>query len=228
MYISALVLQYNNDNYINGGIDPGIIKGNIPTPSSGGYAFADYWAVPVSGEGIVSAYEWVPCTPGDVTAPDPQAVHAVRINSTQGPDTWYLYGTSTQYNQASSDAECCVSPGFDMPTVITDIAGCQLLCANGDGYGFGVFGLPSPIGGGQNLRATGYYTVAATGVTTTLPGISSPTAAQLAQALNVNATWATVGQWSATSDGLTLTVIQDALLTNTQQPNIACILVQIV
>ena len=115
-----------------------------------------------------------------------------------------------------------------MPTDISDIAACQSLCANSDGYGFGVFGLPSPVGGGSNLRATGYYTVTATGVTTTLPGISSPTAAQLATALNGNASWALVGEWSVTSDGLTLSVVQDALLTNTQEPNVVCVLVEIV
>lgn len=226
MYIPALVIQYNNDVFINGGIDPGTIK-LIPTPSSGGNVFDDYWAVPVS-DNIVSGFEYVPCAPGATSKPTPQAFHVVRINSTQVADNWYVYGTSTQYIQASKDAECCASPGFSMPTDISDIAACQSLCANSDGYGFGVFGLPSPVGGGSNLRATGYYTVTATGVTTTLPGISSPTAAQLATALNGNASWALVGEWSVTSDGLTLSVVQDALLTNTQEPNVVCVLVEIV
>lgn len=225
MYIPALVLQYNNDQYINGGIDPGTVK-LIPTPQSGGFVFADYWAVPVS-LGIVSSYEFIPCAPGDTTKPDPQAVHSVRINSTTSRDSYYVLGTSTQYIQASKDAECCVSPGYDMPTVITDIASCQALCANSDGYGFGVFGIPSPVGGGEDIVATGYYTVTATGVTTTLPSISSPNAATMANNLNVNATWAEVGQWSVTEDGLTLTVVQDALLANTQEPNVVCVLLQI-
>lgn len=227
MFIPALVLQYNNDQYINGGIDPGTIK-LIPTPNQGGYAYGDYWAFPVAGNGIVSSYNFIPCAPGDTDAPDSQAVHAVRINSTQNRDDFYVLGTSLQYIQASQDAECCVSPGFDMPTVIDDIAPCQALCPNADGYGFGVFGIPSPVGGSQDVRATGTYTVAATGVSTTLPGETAPTAAALPGVLNGNASWAAVGEWAVSGDGLTLTVIQDAILANTQEPNIACVLVQLV
>lgn len=228
MYIPALILQKNNDQYINRGIDAGIV-GLIPSPDSGGAVFGDYWASPVDGD-IVSALEYTPCAPDAATPPTPQAFHVVRINAVNqngpGADTYYVLGTSTQYIQASKDAECCESPGYALPTTKPDFAPCQSLCANSDGYGFGIWGLPSPIGGG-NLRATGFYTVAATGTTTTLPGISSPSAAQLAVALNGNATWAAVGEWTVTSDGLTLKVIQDAVLANTQEPNIACVLVQI-
>lgn len=225
-YISALVIQHNNDVFINGGIDPGEIQ-LIPTPESGGYVFSDYWAVPVAGEGIVTSFNYEVCAPGDTTKPDAQAFHVVRINSTQSRDSWYVNGTSTNYRGASRDVECCESPAYDMPTTISDVAPCQALCANSDGYGYGVFGLPSPIGAGT-LSASGFYTVAATGVTTTLPTITAATAGALATALDANGTWATVGDWTASGDGLTLEVTQDAVLDDPQAPNIVCVLVQIV
>lgn len=225
-YISALVIQHNNDVFVNGGIDPGEIQ-LIPTPESGGYVFSDYWAVPVAGEGIVTSFNYDVCAPGATVKPDPQAFHVVRINSTQSRDSWYVNGTSDNYRGASRDAECCESPAYDMPTTISDVAPCQALCANSDGYGYGVFGLPSPIGGGEQLTATGWYHVTATGVNTQLPSISAATAGALATALDGDATWATVGDWTASGDGLTLEVVQDALLADLQAPNIVCVLVQL-
>lgn len=197
MYIPALVLQYNNDNYINGGTSPGVIK-LIPTPSSGGVVFGDYWAVPVAGSGIVTAYEWVPCEPDATAKPDPQAVHAVRINSTQNADNYYCLGTSTQYIAASSDAECCVSPSADMPTTISNVIAYQTLCGNSDGNQLGVFGLPYPDGG--TYTANGYYN------STALPQVTGATADDLVTALNGNGSWSAIGTWSKTADNLTLIV----------------------
>jgi hypothetical protein len=214
MFIPALVLQYNNDNYINGGIAPGTVK-LIPTPNNGGVIDGDYWAVPVS-LGIVSAYEWVPCAPGSTDAPDPQAVHAVRISSTQNRDDFYVLGTSTQYIQASKDAECCESPAYSLPTTIADIAACQALCANDDGNQFGVFGLPSPDGG--TYTANGVYNGDA------LPEVTGATAAALIIALNNDADWFAIGTWAKTSDDLTLTVT-GAAVSDPQEPNILCVLV---
>lgn len=213
MYIPALVLQYNNDQYMNGGVAPGTIK-LIPTPNSGGYVFSDYWAVPVTG-GIIGGYEFVPCTPGATDKPDPQAVHAVRIDTTNQANTYWVLGTSTQYIAASSDAECCVSPSADMPTTIADIAPCQTLCDNSDGVAFGVFGLPSPDGG----------TYTANGVLNddALPEVTAATAAALVTALNLNATWAAIGTWAKTSDNLTLTVTSASAAPST--PDVLCVLV---
>lgn len=210
MYIPALVLQYNNDQFINGGIAPGTIK-LIPTPNSGGKVFGDYWAVPVSG-GIVSAYEFIPCSPDATDKPDPQAVHAVRITGT--PDTWWCLGTSTQYIAASSDAECCVSPSADMPTSINNLAACQILCGDGDGNQFGVFGLPSPDGG--TYTANGFYNDDA------LPEVTGSTAAALVTALNANGSWAAIGTWAKTSDNLTLTVTGSAA---PDVPNVLCVVI---
>lgn len=213
MYIPALILQYDNDQFINGGINPGTIK-LIPTPNSGGYVFGDYWAVPVT-DGIVSAYQFTPCAPDDTDKPDPQAVHAVRINSTSIQDTWWPLGTSTQYIAASLDAECCTSPSADMPTTISNIAACQILCDNSDGVAFGVFGLPSPDGG--TYTANGVYNDDA------LPEVTGATAAALVTALNLDATWAAIGTWAKTSDNLTLTVTSATAAPAT--PNTLCVLV---
>jgi hypothetical protein len=216
-YITALLLQRNNDQYINGGIAPGKID-LIPTPASGGYVFADYWAVPTT-DGIVSGWQYIPTTPGALTKPDPQAVHAVRINSTQAPDTWWALGNSTQYNFASKDAECCTSPGLSMPTTISNIAACQPLCANSDGNQFGAFGLPSPD--------TGTYTANGSYNGTVLPQITGATAAALVIALQANASWGAIGTWAKTADNLTLTVT-GAAVADPQDPNTLCVIVTMV
>lgn len=213
-YITALVLQHNNDQFINGGIAPGVLQ-LIPTPNSGGYVFADYWAVPVT-DGVVSSWQWVVTTPDDATPPDPQAVHAVRIQSSQTRDDWYVYGISTRYQQASESAECCDSPGYDMLTDIPDFMPCQSLCANSDGNQFGVVGLPSPDTG--TYTANGYYNG------TALPEITGATAAALVTNLNGNGSWAAIGTWSSTVDNLTLSVV-GAAVADPQEPNTLCMLV---
>lgn len=213
-YITALILQHDNDQFINGGINPGVLD-LIPTPNSGGYVFADYWAVPVT-DGIVSSWQYIPTTPGALTKPDPQAVHVVRINSKTQPDTWWAFGNSTEYVNASNDAECCVSPGNAMPTAIANIAPCEALCANSDGNQFGVFGLPSPDGGTYVIN--GAYNGAA------LPQVTGATAAALVTALNANASWNVIGTWSKTVDNLTLTVT-GAAVSNPQDPNVACVVI---
>jgi len=213
-YITALVLQHDNDQFINGGINPGVLQ-LIPTPLSGGYVFADYWAVPVT-DGIVSSWQYIPTTPNALTKPDPQAVHVVRINSNNVADTWWVFGNSTEYNFASRDAECCTSPGLAMPTTIANIAPCQALCANDDGNQFGAFGLPSPDGG--TYVANGTYNG------TALPQVTGATAAALVIALQANASWGAIGTWAKTADNLTLTVT-GAAVSDPQDPNILCVVI---
>lgn len=216
-YISALILQHNNDQFINGGIAPGTIK-LIPTPLNGGYVFGDYWAVPLT-DGIVSSWQFVPCSPGDLQKPDPQAVHAVRINSTVISDTWYALGNSTEYIDASKDAECCQSPGLAMPSSIANIAACQSLCANDDGNQFGIFGLPAPDTG--TYTANGYYNSVA------LPQVTAATPALLVTALNGNASWNAIGTWSSPDNALILEVV-GAAVADPQDPNTLCVIVTLV
>lgn len=214
MYIAALALQYNNDQYINGGINPGKVV-LIPTPSSGGVVFGDYWGVPLT-DGIVSSWQWIPATPGDLQKPTGQAVHAVRINSTQNADNYYVLGNSTEYIDASKDAECCESPGLQMPSSTPNIAPCQALCPNDDGNQFGVLGLPAPDTG--TYTANGYYNNAV------LPQVTGATPATLVTALNANVTWRAIGLWTASGDGLTLTVVGGAVA-DPQTPNVLCMIV---
>lgn len=211
MYITALVLQHNNDQFINGGINPGTLQ-LIPTPASGGYVSGDYWAVPVSA-GVVSAWQFIVTEPDSTTKPDPQAVHAVRIQSNQTRDDWYVFGISTRYIQASKSAECCESPGYDMLTNIPNFVPCQELCANSAGNQFGVLGLPSPDAG--TYAANGYYNG------TALPQVTAATAAALVTALNLSAPWFAIGTWAKTADNLTLTVT-GAVVSDPQEPNILC------
>lgn len=213
-YVAALVLQRNNDQFIDGGITPGVVE-LIPTPNSGGYVFADYWAVPVT-DGVVSSWQWTPTTPGSTTKPTAQSIHAVRINSNNTRDDWYVLGTSTEYQLASKSAECCDSPAYNMPSTISNIAPCQSLCANSDGNQFGVFGLPAPDGG--TYTANGFYNDVA------LPEVTGASAAALVTALNLNGTWAAIGTWATTEDGLTLTVT-GAAVEDPQDPNVLCVLV---
>lgn len=213
-YIPALVLQYNNDQYINGGVSPGTIK-LIPTASQGGYVVEDVWAVPLT-DGIVSSWQWVTTSPDSTDKPSASSVHAVKINSYNTSDSWIVLGTSTFWMQASADADCCYSPSFDMPTTISDIAACQALCANDDGNQFGVFGLPSPDGG--TYTANGIYN------DTALPEVTGATAAALVTALNLDASWFAIGTWAKTVDNLTLTVT-GAAVSDPQDPNILCVIV---
>lgn len=214
MFIQALVLQKNNDLYLNGGISPGTIQ-LIPTANQGGYVFSDYWAIPVAG-GIVSGLDYEPCEPGDLDKPDPQAFHVVRISSTKERDSWVILGNSTQYMDASQSAECCESPGYDMPTTDFNIFPCQELCADDDGNQFGAFGLPYPDGGTYTIN--GFYNG------TALPQITGAAASNLVTNLNANGSWNAIGTWAKTDDNLTLTVT-GAAVSDPQDPNTLCLLV---
>lgn len=200
MFISASVLQYNNDVYVNGGVNPGKTL-LIPTPNSGGYVFSDYWATPI-GEGIVSGYNYTPCEAADATKPDPQSFHVVRINSTQSRDDWYAYGTSRNYMDASDDAECCASPARDMPTDIPDAAACQSICSNSAGAFLAVLGLPT-LGAGEKYFPFGTFNGVAL-ASASGAGYANKTALLVF----LNANWLNgnlAGTWAITADGLTLT-----------------------
>jgi len=212
-YITALVFQKNNDQFI--GNPPGIGQGRlelIPTPDSQGYVFADYWAVPLT-DGIVSSWQYIPKKASDVTKPDPQAVAVVRINAYNNPDTYYVLGTSTDYMNASTDVDCCTSPARAMPTAVNPIAPCQALCADSNGNQFGAFGIPTDTG---TYLIAGYYNGVA------LPNLSAAAAPTIPITMNANATWKAIGTWAISGDGLTLTVT-GAAVSNPDAPNVLCV-----
>jgi hypothetical protein len=203
-YIPALIVQYDNDVYLN---EDGTIGQTmlIPTPSSGGVVDDDYWAVPVS-LGVVTGFNYQSTTAGSTTQPEGsngQAFHVVRIVSKNVPDDWYALGTSTDYINASQEAECCSedSPPDVMPTTQPVLAPCQVLCdTNTGGLYIGVWGIPTPDLATYHVR--GFIDGVAA------PQVNSATAAGLAGALNGSGPWAAVGTWSVS--GTTLTVTQSA------------------
>jgi hypothetical protein len=199
-YIQALVVQKNNDIYLNGGISPGELQ-LIPTPSNGGFVFGDYWAVPVT-DGIVSGFQYIPTVSNALTKPDPQAFHVVRIQTTAQKDDWYVFGNSVEYMDASRDAECCTSPGLSMPTAIGNFVPCQNICADSLGVFTATLGLPT-IQGGKSYLPQGYFN----GVALTAPNpVGYTTTAALLVFLNAN--WLNgnlAATWAVSADHLTLT-----------------------
>lgn len=213
-YIQALVIQQNNDQFVDevsiirsgGEIFPsGIGKTTaVPCPDSisGGVIDADYWATPVN-DGTVSSFTFTPYNVSESvsTKPDIQSFAVVRISSTKSSDRWWLLGTSTQYLAAC--AVCCSDSPVPMPDVtdIPDQVPCQTLCEfNTNGLYFGVLALPS-LGVAQRYYPSGYFNGAA------LPTGSAngyATTGALLTFLNTAVTgWATVGTWTI-SNGIVL------------------------
>lgn len=198
-YIPGLVVQYDNDVYLNSDFTIGQTM-LIPTPSSGGIVDDDYWAIPVS-TGVITGFNYQSTTPGSVVQPDGsngQAFHVVRIVSKNVPDDWYVLGNSTEYLAASEDVECCTSPPVLMPTTQPLLAPCQLLCdTDANGNYIGVWGIPHPDTGTYHIN--GYVN----GVLQTQ--VTSANSAGIAAALNGNGGWAAVGVWTSVSDVLVVT-----------------------
>lgn len=206
-FIPALIIKHNNDVYLT----PDLVIGNygtIPTIGAGVTIDGDYWAVPITDEGIVTNFNYVPTTPDNTDAPTPQSFHVFRITARLGNDSWYVRGTTTTvigsspteygYIQASNDAECCAENPVALPTDVPVLAGCQLMCEfDADGNYFGMWGLPS-LSGNLRYYPYGYFNgVLLPSLTAT--GYATPTA--LVNALNGNGTWDNVGVWSVTADG---------------------------
>lgn len=200
MFIQVLVLQKNNDVYMDAGISPGTLQ-LVPTPESGGLVDSDYWAVPVT-DGIVSSFQYIPTSPNDLVKPDPQAIHVVRISSSKTRDDWYVVGNSLQYQFASKDAECCESPAFTMPSSTPNVVPCQNICSNAAGAFIAYLGLPT-LGAGQAYFPQGYLNGVA------LTGASAAGYATTGALLTfLNANWLNgnlAATWAVSGDSLTLT-----------------------
>lgn len=201
-FLSAVALQFDTTVYLNDGVTPGQTV-SVPTPSLGGYVEGDYWAVPVN-DGVFSGFNYSYTTPNSTDAPDIQAFHVVRVQSTQSNEVWWLFGTSTQYYVASNTVECCgdSSPNGVMPTNVPAIAPCQTICLDSDGVATAVLGVPGAISGAQRYYPFGYFNGVAL-------AHSSPTGYATVTALLafLNGNWRTgalTNTWVASSDNLTI------------------------
>lgn len=211
-YTPALVIQkdtyiLNNSNGTFGQIQL------IPTPMSGGMVDGDYWATPVTDNGIVgTGFTYTPAQPGDVlaTAPDIQSFHVVRIimqtNQSNISTTWWVVGNSSQYILSAADAEVGhASPPVLMPQTLAAFVPSQTLCLqDANGAYFAVLGAPTLGAGAYFVK--GYLNGVA------LPAASPSgyaTADLLLTFLNTATTgWAAVGTWTKTADNLTFIATQ--------------------
>lgn len=210
-FIPALVIKHNNDVYLTPDLVVGVTM-SIPTPGSGGVIDGDFWAVPINNYGIVSGFNFEPTTPNSTDAPSDQSFHVFRLISRFGNDVWYVRGSSTSnddassptnfgYIEASQDAECCSETPRALPTDIPDLAPCQEMCEwDADQSYFAVFQLPALTGTTPNFYAYGSFNgVPLTALSST--GYASPGA--LVTALNTN--WSSVGTWAYTNGVLKVT-----------------------
>jgi len=201
-FLSSVAIQYNDTVYLNNGVTPGQTVA-VPTPSLGGYVFGDYWAVPVN-DGVFSGFNYSFTTPTSTDAPDVQAFHVVRIQSTQSNEVWWLFGTSTQYIIASNTVECCgdSSPNGVMPTNVPAIAPCQTVCLDSNGVATAVLAVPAPLGA-LHYYPFGYFNGVA--LAQSAPTGYASIAALLAF---LNGNWRTgalTNTWAVSADNLTIT-----------------------
>lgn len=201
-FLSAVAIQFNTEVYLNDGVTPGQTV-RVPTPSLGGFAFGDYWAVPVN-DGVLSGFNYQSTAPDSTDAPDVQAFHVVRIQDTNSNDVWWLFGTSTQYYVASNTVECCgdSSPNGVMPTNVPAIAPCQVICLDANGVAMAVLGIPGVLGAGETYYPFGYFN----GVRLAQSAPAGyATVVALVAFLNGNwRTGALNNTWVASADGLTV------------------------
>lgn len=216
-YVSALVIQYNNDPFVDdvsltksaGNIFPsGIGKTMaIPCPDStgGGIIDGDYWATPVN-EGIVSGFTFTPYNVAEVvsTKPDVQSFAVVRISTRYSRDVYYVLGTSTQY--LASCSVCCADSPILMPVAndITDQAPCFTICqTDADGNYFLSLGLPSLTPGVGRYYPYGYFNDVALPTASATGYVNTDT---LLTFLNTAVTgWAAVGTWTVSNGSLIVT-----------------------
>lgn len=204
------------------------VQMEIPCPdnASGGQIDGDFYAVPVN-EGIFDGFNFKAYNPADPTAlpPTPSSFPVVKISNRYSNDDWYVLGTSVQY--VASCAACCGTTPVPMPGMVAIPLqpGCQVMCQWNDGtlqQYFAAIGLPGlilnkryyPYGNFNNIalplaNSVGYVSTATlltflnTATTTTV----SPTTGLTTY---TGGGWGIVGTWTASVDGLTLTVTQTA------------------
>lgn len=205
--VPALIIQKNYEVNLDNGT-PGL-AGTVPTIGAGAVIDGDYWAVPVTGGGVVTGFNYEATTPGSTDAPDPQAFHVVRISQNNASDFWYIAGTSDEYLGDQNAAECCDDAHVrELPSSEDLIFGCQILCttdANGDYVG--VLGAPTIPLGGYKFVANGLFNGSA------LIQLNAATTTALLTQLNSN--WGAVGTWTkqeaSPADGIaTFVVTQSA------------------
>lgn len=235
-YITAIVIQTNNKVFI-GAVSAEKIPGSpgeyatglgvsmeIPCPdtSSGGRIDGDFWAVPVN-EGTPAGFNYVPYNPADPDAfpPTPESFAVVKISSNNSSDYYYVLGTSVQYI-ASCNA-CCGTTPVPMPGIfsLAPQPGCQTMCQWNNGTSqqyFGVFGLPAltlnkryyPYGAFNGITLPLANSVGYVSTTTLLAFLNTATTVSTVNGVTTySGGWGIVGTWTASVDGLTLTVTQN-------------------
>jgi hypothetical protein len=208
-FIPALVIRHNNDVYLTDDLVVGVTM-SIPTPGSGAVIDGDYWAVPITDNGIVTGFDFEPTTPTDATPPTPQSFHVFRLTNRFGNDVWWVRGSTTVdgdspandgYIQAAQDAECCDETPRTLPTDVPELFGCQTACQfDADGNYFFLLGVPS-LGVGETYVANGYLD------DETLPEASGATVTALV--VSLNSLWTGVGSpdititWTQSDTGST-------------------------
>ncbi len=135
--VPALIIQKNYEVNLDNGT-PGL-AGIVPSIGAGAVIDGDYWAVPVTGGGVVTGFNYIATTPGDSDAPDAQAFHVVRISQNNASDFFYIAGTSTQYLADQNAAECCDAEHVrELPSSEDTIYGCQVLCSTDENGNYSI------------------------------------------------------------------------------------------
>lgn len=208
-FISALVIRHNNDVYLTDDLVIGVTMA-IPTPGSGAVPDGDYWAVPITDNGIVTGFNYEPTTPDSIEPPTPQSFHVFRLINRFGNDVWWVRGSTTfdgespanpGYIQAAQDAECCQGEPALLPTDVPELFPCQTACQfDADGNYFFILAVPS-LNGGTSYVANGYLD------DEILPEASGASVTALVASLN--STWDNVGSpavaitWTQSDTGST-------------------------
>jgi hypothetical protein len=206
-YIPALVIRFNNEDFINPDLSVGAIK-EVPTPDGGASLESDVWIVPVN-LGFPSGFTYTPYNVNN-SAENVAPLFAVagcKLSSNKSADDYILLGTTAQYVTA-------VGGGTAMPTAWPTLShtrplipACQTiggLNASVPPLYNAVFGLPSLVAG-YTYFPFGFLNGVA--LTSAAAGGYSTISALLTF---LNASWSSVGTWTATGDNLTLIVTQSA------------------
>jgi hypothetical protein len=184
----------------------------IPTPADGALLDGDYWATPVTDNGVITSWTYTPYNlndPAQNNPPNVQSFAVFRIwrGTVDAAIDRVVVGTSAQYLTAAAG-------GAALPTTLgTGVyqVPCSLLCnQNANGQYYTTFALPVLAGNSRYFPYGFLNGVAFTGGTST--GYSTP-AALLSF---LNAVWTNVGTgsptilWSLSVDNLTLTATETA------------------
>lgn len=218
-FVTGKVIRRNTETFLDTDLVNYGVSMPLPTPGSGGDpSDGDFWAVPITDNNVVDNFNFVPTTPGSSDKPTPQSFHVFRLITVPGRaqrNTWYALGTTSDYINASKDAECC-DLGVDdqdapilareLPSTVTPIAPDQVMCktdVSGDYYA--VFGAPTIPPSTGKVYAYGWFNGAPL---TALSGSGYTTIALLVTAMNTN--WGTpVGGTFAYANGV-ITLTQTA------------------